>query len=486
MPNLLTLANWCGIVVVACPALLIAILGISSLLDAKLSERNAARCVYFVTVLGLIASLCVLLIMIAAGTRHVVVGPIQWAHVESLVPEGEYHFAFKFVFDRLSVPFVILTYMLVGTIGAFANRYMHRETGYNRFFMLYAIFLGGMVIAALSATIETLFLGWEMVGLSSAMLVGFFHDRPAPVRNALRVWIIYRVSDAAMLTAALLLHHMAGHGDLDFLTGYRHVGLDGDPSSWPYGICTIPQQSAVIVGVLLIIAAAGKSALLPFIGWLPRAMEGPTPSSAVFYGALSVHLGAFILLRISPLLDASIVLSSIVIALGLGTALVAALVGRVQTDIKSALSFASLTQVGIIVAEIGAGWFYAPLRYVPLVHLLGHACLRTLQFLRAPNVLHDRNAIEDAIGVSLVLPAKSSSGGFRNWLYRFCLERGYMDALLDRYFAEPFVRFFRWFDEFEVRLTQSPPSAAQRGESTDNPYLLLITDIHEPVESSVD
>ncbi len=102
-------------------------------------------------------------------------------------------------------------------------------------------------------------------------------------------------------------------------------------------------------------AAAGKSALVPFSGWLPRAMEGPTPSSAVFYGALSVHLGAFLLLRVSPLLEASPVLSAVVVALGLATAVFAYLAGSVQTDIKSALSFASLAQVGIIVAEIGLG-----------------------------------------------------------------------------------------------------------------------------------
>ena len=95
----------------------------------------------------------------------------------------------KFVFDRLSVPFVILTFVLCGTIGAFASRYLHREPGYNRFFVLYALFLAGMVVTALAGTIETLFAGWELVGLSSALLVAFFQERPAPVRNGLRVWV---------------------------------------------------------------------------------------------------------------------------------------------------------------------------------------------------------------------------------------------------------------------------------------------------------
>src|SRR5439155_12686797 len=178
-------------------------------------------------------------------------------------------------------------------------------------------------------------------------------------------------------------------------------------------------------GALLLVAAAGKSALVPFSGWLPRAMEGPTPSSAVFYGALSVHLGAFLLLRVGPLLEASPGLAGAVVALGLATAVYAYVVGGVQTDIKSALAFASLVQVGLIVAEVGLG-----LRYLALVHILGHACLRTLQFLRAPTLLHDYHLLEDAIGEHLSHQERST-GRFRAWLYRFALERGYLDALLN-------------------------------------------------------
>src|SRR3954454_4482899 len=122
-------------------------------------------------------------------------------------------------------------------------------------------------------------------------------------------------------------------------------------------------------------------------------MEGPTPSSAVFYGALSVHLGAFLLLRVSPLLDQSVLLCAAVVAVGLSTAVFGYMAGSVQTDIKSALSFASLSQVGIIVTEIGFG-----LRYIALLHILGHASLRTLQFVRAPTLLQDYRTLENAIG----------------------------------------------------------------------------------------
>ena len=147
-------------------------------------------------------------------------------------------------------------------------------------------------------------------------------------------------------------------------------------------------------------------------------------------------------------------LASVALALGLGTAVYAAVVGRVQTDIKSVLSFASLTQVGVIVGEIGACGLVAGLLpdpwgetlwYVPLAHLIGHACLRTLQFVRAPSLLLDYKAIENAIGDKLPRPATSSGLG----VYRFALDRGHLDALLSEYVARPFVAVFRFFDRVE-------------------------------------
>jgi NAD(P)H-quinone oxidoreductase subunit 5 len=297
-----------------------------------------------------------------------------------------------------------------------------------------------MVTASLAGTIETLFAGWELVGLSSALLVAFYHERTGPVRNGLRVWIVYRISDAALLLAAVVLHHMAGEGDFDKLLG---VG------PWPDGSVELSSAQMLLVGGLLIFAAAGKSALIPFSGWLPRAMEGPTPSSAVFYGALSVHLGAYLLLRISPMITASPTLTWVVIALGLATAALAALIARVQTDIKSALSFASLTQVGLIVAEIGCGW-----SYFALTHLMGHAFFRTLQFIRAPSILRDRQALEDALGGQPPsLSAWPLWAPVSGWFYRFASERGYLDGILDRLIIGPFVGLCRWCDALERRAT---------------------------------
>lgn len=428
-----------GIAVVASPAALVALLGVPPLVGQPLSERTANRYTYASTVVGLLAAIAILGMMLALDTRHVPIELGNWV----VIPQQHFHFHLKFVFDRLSVPFAILSFLLCGTVGAFTSRYLHREPGYGRFFVCYAFFTLGMIVTSLAGTIEVLFLGWELVGLSSAMLVAFFHDRAAPVTNGIRVWSVYRLADAAFLIAAVAMHHFTGAGDFDGLMG---------AGPWPEGHAALTNNQALFVGLLLLVAAAGKSALVPFSGWLPRAMEGPTPSSAIFYGALSVHLGAFLLLRVSPILELSVGLSLAVVAIGLTTALFAAVTARVQTDIKSALAFASLTQVGIIVAEIGFG-----LRYIALVHILGHACLRTLQLLRAPTLLHDYHTLENAIGGHLSLEPgiweRRVPGQLRDWCYRFALERGYFDSLLDEYVVYPFRRLFQWCDTMERRWT---------------------------------
>src|SRR5438270_4241130 len=113
----------------------------------------------------------------------------------------------------------------------------------------------GMVVTSLAGTIETLFAGWELVGLSSAMLIGFFQERPAPSRNGLRVWVVYRISDAALLLAAVVTHHLIRTGDFAKLFG-------GVP--WPNGQATVTEDQALLIGLLLVVAAAGKSALVPF------------------------------------------------------------------------------------------------------------------------------------------------------------------------------------------------------------------------------
>ncbi|KAA5546085.1 oxidoreductase [Roseiconus nitratireducens] len=428
-----------GTAVVASPMILLAVLGVSALVGKPLTESLISRMTQVAVAVALASALTLVGLMLVVGRSYV---PVEWGDWVT-IPEHHFHFHLKFVFDALSIPFVLLSCVLCGIVGAFTQRYLHREEGYGRFFLYYAIFFSGMVTSSLAGTIETLFVGWEMVGLSSALLVAYFLERENPVRNGQRVWSVYRLADAAFLIAAITMHHMTGRGDFG---GLLSTGV------WPYGTATITSTQALLVGSLLLVAAAGKSALFPFSGWLPRAMEGPTPSSAIFYGALSVHLGAFLLLRVSPIIQASLLLQLMVIALGTVTAISGSLMSRVQSDIKASLAYASLTQVGLIVIEIGLG-----LHYLALIHIVGHACLRTMQLLRAPTLLRDYDELENAMGSRL---PREAWAGARNlpvdvqrWCYRFGFDRGFMDTALDRWIVAPFQDFFSWFDRVEHRVT---------------------------------
>lgn len=427
-----------GYIVVLCPIFTLITLGMAGLLHFPLSEKFVDRWTKVNVTMGLAASIAILFAMLWNQTGIHVLNIGNFVAID----EEHFHFHIQFVFDRLSIPMVIMSFVLVGVIGSFANVYLQGDAGYYRFFVCFSMFLVGLLFAFLAGTIETLFLGWELVGLSSALLIAYFHERTAPVQNGLRVWAFYRVADAAFLAAAITMHHLTGEGDFAKLTG---------DMPWPEGTSQLLDPwSSFFVGLLLLVAAAGKSGLIPFSGWLPRAMEGPTPSSAVFYGALSIHLGAYLLLRVSPILSASIPLRICVVLLGGATAIFAAATARVQTDVKSALAYSSVCQVGIIVVEIGLGWWY-----LALIHMIGHAFLRSLQLLRAPTLLRDYRTMENAIGGRLVQgpfwASSTQAGDSQNRWYRFMLERGYMDSIIDLLTVRPFCRLFRFFERMEDR-----------------------------------
>ena len=319
---------------VGSPALLLGILGGASLLGRPLPERWTGRVAATSMTVSFASLLVAFLVygMTGMGTRLLAYG--AWS---TSYPGG---IAIEFLVDRLSLAFAALSTAIAGVVSAFSNRYLHREAGYNRYFVLLAMFVTGMLLVALAGNVAVLFIGWELVGLSSALLVAFFQERPAAVANAFRVASVYRISDAAMLSAAVWLHHVAGTSSLSLLFG-------GDAAA----TTSLTAANATIIAVLLILAVAGKSALLPFSSWLPRAMEGPTPSSAVYYGSLSIHAGCFLLLRAAPLLERAPAARLLAGALGAATAVFAALTTRAQSDVKSSLAYASLTQVGLIVVE---------------------------------------------------------------------------------------------------------------------------------------
>ncbi len=446
--------GWLVLVGVGSPAVLFALLGGASLVNRPFPERwtGSLAAGSMTTACAALSAALVLYGTTGTGTQLLSYGAWSASHEGGI--------AIEFLVDRLSLAFAALSAGIAGVVSAFSNRYLHRESGYNRYFVLLAMFVTGMLLIALAGNVAVLFIGWEFVGLSSALLVAFFQERPAAVANAFRVLSVYRISDAAMLSAAVLLRHVAGSDSLALLFGSgaaSTIGLTG--------------TNATIIAILLIVAVAGKSALLPFSSWLPRAMEGPTPSSAVYYGSLSIHAGCFLLLRSAPLLEQAPAARLVAGGLGAATAVFAGITTRVQSDVKSSLAYASLTQVGIIVVEIAIGWYT-----IAFVHLAGHACFRLLQFLSAPNVLHDLHGLEDAIG-----DRPSPGGGrlevvtsdrIRRRLFLIALERGFLDSILDKIVVEPFTRLARQLTRLDGWLCDAVlptrrPVAVEGGEDQD-------------------
>ncbi len=423
----------------------------------RLGERFIATIVGSAFALAAAFALYLCALQILPGARPLIVHLGSWFNV------GHHAFEWTLMADRLSLPLSAFSLGLCGLVGAFSNRYLHREPGYFRFYLMLALFGASVEVVLLSASLDNIFFGWELVGITSALLIAFFHERPAPVRHGFRAFVTYRVCDVGLLTAAVWLHHTGSTADLT-------------PSSvTPWSGLPVPTQAidATIVALLLVWASIGKAAQLPLGGWLPRAMEGPTPSSAIFYGAISIHLGPFLLLRARPILDASPVAAGCVIAIGLMTAIHATFVGRTQSDIKSALAYASMTQVGLIFVEIGLG-----LNFLAVAHIVGHASLRSLEILRSPSLLHDYHHLEQAMGRQLPRVGghleRLVPKAWQPWLYRHALERGYFDGWLRELLLGPLLTFLSWLDALERALafgvagprevpTQAPNSTLQRG-----------------------
>ena len=404
------------------PLLLLAVLATVRLVGRAWSERTVGLLVRVTLLASLFAA------AVALGDRLAYPSIPLHLSYGAWFSSGEHAFALDFIADVPSLGFALLAVGICSVVAVFSLRYLHREPGFLRYFVQLAMFTLGITLVALAGSVELLYTGWELLGLSSVLLVAFFHERRAPVANAFRVLAVYRVSDAAMLSAAVLLHHWAGSGSLSLVfSGGGTAGLG-------------PHRSLAIA-ILLIVAVAGKSALLPFSGWLPRAMEGPTPSSAVYYGALSVHAGCFLLLRAEPLLAGSTIARVLAALAGATTAIYATVTARVQTDVKSSLSYAALTQIGLIIVEISLGF-----TTLAFVHIVGHATLRLLQFLSAPNTLNDIHELEDRAGGHLVAELEAAP---RPALYLLALERGFVDALLDRAVVRPFLAATAWLDRLD-------------------------------------
>jgi NADH-quinone oxidoreductase subunit L len=411
--------------VIFLPAVIFAGLGLSWLVGWAPRERPITRLTACCYLLETAAAVWLSVNWIRRGMHRITVSIGDWFEV------SHYRFPLTLTIDGLSLPLLCLSVVLLGLIGSFSARYLHRDPGFFRFFLLLHLFGFGVLLLFGAGSFDLLIFGWELVGFTSVLLIAYFQFRDDPVRSGLRVFATYRACDVGLLTAVALLHHFAGSAAYEALFS----------GSWPGPGLAMPLGggAATTLGLLFLWAAMGKSAQVPFSGWMPRAMEGPTPSSAIFYGALSVHAGVYLLLRAQPILAASRWTTGAVIAIGVLTAIHGTLVGRAAPDAKTALAYAAITQLGLIFVEIGLGY-----PRLALLHTIGHALTRTLQFLRAPSMLHDHHRMHAAAGGHLAetgrLYNRLLPGPLQHWLYRLAIDRGHHDAAIDRFAMAPLLK----------------------------------------------
>lgn len=437
--------------IIALPALSAGIIGLRMVLIEKPTERWTARVAGFGAALSWLLGIALFGLYRAAGAH-----PMALEFGSPFGVPG-YAFHIELLVDKLSLLMLIVSGTIVALVGRFSVRYLHREPGFHRYFLLLCTFASGMSLLVLSGSFDLLFAGWELVGIASMLLVAFFNDRRGPVSGAVRAMISYRVADVGLLAAGVLLHDLLGSAE--FSVAFRE-------GVWPHAGSALPAGGATWVALALLLAVLGKSAQFPLSGWLPRAMEGPTPSSALFYGALSVHAGVYLLLRSAPLLEASVIASVAVGVIGALSALSATLTGRTQTDAKSVLAYATITQVGLMLVEISFHlWTWV------LVHMVAHASLRLLQLLRAPSALRDAEELHAALRgtprprpgiIYHVLPE-----AFLARLYFLARHRFFVDEWLVRLVVEPVLTAARACERFERAAIEGP--RAEKAEPPTTP-----------------
>jgi len=338
-----------------------------------------------------------------------------------------YQFFIDFCFDKIAAVYLLVGCFLTFLVAIYSRYYLHREPGYKRFFNTILFFYFGYNVVVLSGNLETLFIGWEILGISSFLLIAFYRNRYLPVKNAVKVFSIYRIGDVGIILAMWATHHL-WHENITFLKLSN------------YDLVHHQLQSHTLIGVfislMILVSAAAKSAQLPFSSWLPRAMEGPTPSSAIFYGSLSVHLGVFLLLRTFPFWEHQLSVRIIIGLLGLITSIIASGIARVQSSVKSQIAYSSIAQIGLIFIEVAAGF-----ENLALLHFAGNAFLRTYQLLVSPSVVTylireqfynytpRQHTFEDS------LPKKLEYS-----FYMLCLQEWNLDSFMYRFLWNPLKR----------------------------------------------
>lgn len=293
--------------------------------------------------------------------------------VITLYQTDGFAFVIQMYYDGITAVYSMTGSVIFFLVATFSKYYMHRDEGFKRFFASLLFFMVGFNLIIFSGNFETLFIGWESIGLASFLLIAFYRNRYLPVKNAFKTLSIYRLSDVALILAMWMMHHLM-HQNINFsqLAEAANVAVENQHGNM-----------ALFIMTMVLLAAIAKSAQFPFTSWLPRAMEGPTSSSAIFYGSLSVHIGVFLLLRTYPFWQDMAGIKIAILVVGGLTAIIATFIARVQPTVKTQIAYSSVAQIGLIFIEIAFG-----LHILALIHFAGNAFLRTYQLLVSPSVLN--------------------------------------------------------------------------------------------------
>ncbi|HZC65857.1 MAG TPA: NADH-quinone oxidoreductase subunit L, partial [Candidatus Dormibacteraeota bacterium] len=299
------------------------------------------------------------------------------------IEAGNFRAGFDLQMDQLTVVMVLVVTGVGWLIHIYATGYMAHEGGYYRFFSYLNLFMFFMLILVLAANYVLLFVGWEGVGLSSYLLIGFYFLRKSASDAGKKAFIVNRIGDFGFMLGMFLLFRT--FHTLDFVTLFDTVAKSNwQPEAWgQFGTFTV-------AGLLLFMGACGKSAQLPLYVWLPDAMEGPTPVSALIHAATMVTAGVYVVARSHILFTHSETALVVVGTVGCATAFFAATIGLVQTDIKKVLAYSTVSQLGYMFLACGVGAFGAG-----IFHLMTHAFFKALLFLAAGSVIHAMGGEQD-------------------------------------------------------------------------------------------
>ena len=317
----------------------------------------------------------------------------QWFAIGDLsVPVAAYA-------DALTVMMLVMVTCVGFLVAVFAARYMHGDAGYPRFFAEISLFVFSMTMLVLSSNLLLLYVFWEAVGLCSYLLIGFWYEKPSAAAAAKKAFLVNRVGDFGFAIGIFLIWYLvgqhlnwqppAGQSLLDYTTIF-HVAeeLDKKYQGW-----------LIVASLCLFAGAVGKSAQFPLHVWLPDAMEGPTPVSALIHAATMVTAGVYMIARMSPLLVHVPEAQLVIAIIGGGTALLAALIALTQHDLKRILAYSTVSQLGLMFLALGSGagnpHVLSVAGIAALFHLFAHAFFKALLFLAAGSVMHAMGNVID-------------------------------------------------------------------------------------------